>query len=161
MAPDTILIALDSMLQNIDEHIDCVKVNSKQKFEFLGVALSGIPTNIYPPYYEKTLSTWYFMYLLMIRRHKKVSKDLLDLMNYIESAYGMSVIICEPITRYDNDALACLRVHHLQDNLQKSDIRIMVNSIMTRKNVGRGGLHLNNYGTALVAMNLISLVKCL
>ena len=37
----------------------------------------------------------------------------------------------------------------------------MVNSNMTRKNVGRGGLHLNNYGTARVAMNLISLIKCL
>ena len=32
---------------------------------------------------------------------------------------------------------------------------------MTRKHVWKGGLHLNNYGTACVAMTLISLIKCL
>ena len=53
-------------------------------------------------------------------------------MNYIESAYGISVLISGLNTRYDNDALACLRVHHLQDNSQKSDMRIMVNSNMAK-----------------------------
>ena len=75
--PNTVLIASDSVLQNVDENIDCLKVNSNQKSEFLGVALYGICTNIYPPYYEKVIRTWYLMCLLMtvwIRRQKRISK---------------------------------------------------------------------------------------
>ena len=41
--------------------------------------------------------------------------------------------------RYDNDALACLRIRHLNDYLQKCDARLMENSNITRKHVGRGG----------------------
>ena len=77
------------------------------------VALYGKCTNIYPPKYV----------VLHVSTNdsvnsssKKGFQDLLDLNNYMESAYGISVIISEPITRYDNDALAFLRVHHLQDN---------------------------------------------
>ena len=61
--------------------------------------------------------------MTVISLAKKVFQDLLNLKNYIGSAYGISVIISKPIVRYDNDAFACLRVHH--DSLQKSDVRLM------------------------------------
>ena len=53
-----------------------------------------------------------------------VLKELIQLKHYVESSVpGITVIISEPITRYDDNALACLRVRHLQEKIRKLNIK--------------------------------------
>ena len=44
----------------------------------------------------------------------KVLENLLKLKGFIESRNGIKVIITEPVTRFDDNALACIRVRYLQ-----------------------------------------------
>lgn len=90
----------------------------------------------------------------------KVLNDLFLLKRYIEGKVpGIKVIISQPIMRDDNDPLACLRVSQLITELSGLDIKQMVNTNIVRNHIGKKGLHLNGYGTAKCAMNIISLIK--
>ena len=89
-----------------------------------------------------------------------VLNELIQLQHYVESSVpGITVIISEPITRYDDNALACLRVRHLKGNIRKLNIKLIDNSNIVRKHVGKGGLHMNNYDAVSYAVNIISLIK--
>ena len=52
-----------------------------------------------------------------------VLQELIQLKHYVESSvHGVTVIIYEPTTRYDDNAGACLRVRHLKEKIRKSCI---------------------------------------
>ena len=159
--PHTILIASDSMLQNVDEtRLRKNKYNVKVRafrgsvildmYDYLAPLLHKKPEYVIPH-----VSTNDCINL----SSEKVMQDLLNLKKYIESIPGITVIISEPIMRCDNHALACLRVQHLKEKLRLSNVKLINNSNIVRKHIGRGGLHLNDYGTAKIAMNIISLIK--
>ena len=94
------------------------------------------------------------------RASDKVLDDLLLLKRHIEiNVPGINVIFSQPIMRCDNDALACLRVSKLITKLDQLRLPLMVNRNVIRKHIGKKGLHLNGYGTARCAMNIISLIK--
>ena len=61
--------------------------------------------------------------------------------------------------RYDDDAMACFRVRNLINKINTRNFYIMDNSNLVRKHIGKKGLHMNQYGTARLAMNLISLIQ--
>ena len=96
----------------------------------------------------------------MVSSSNNIFKELLQLRHYVESSVpGITVIISEPITRYDENAFPCLRVCHLKEKTRKLNIKLIGNSNIVRKPVGRGDLQMNNYGAARYAMNIISLIK--
>ena len=83
--------------------------------------------------------------------------NLKRLIQYIEETVpGIKVIISQPILRHDI-ALARITASRLVERINKENLFILNNSNIVRKHVGRKGLHLNQYGTARLAMNLISL----
>ena len=89
-----------------------------------------------------------------------VLNKLERLKEHIEtSSSDIKVIISCPISRYDDNVLACLRVYHLQKKLRMINVDLLDNSNIVRKHVGRLGLHLNDHGTSRYAMNLISLIR--
>ena len=135
--PHTILIASDSMFQNIDE-----RRLSKKKFTVKVRSFRG-----------STMNDTYFYLAPLLRKQPeyvilavsindcanspsvKVLEDLLNLKRFIESRNGIKVIISEPITRFDDNALACVRVRYLQEKFRKSNIILPDNSNIVRKHI--------------------------
>ena len=76
-----------------------------------------------------------------------------------KSVPGITVIISQPIERHDDNAIACLIVRRVIEKLNNLEVRIMKNDNIKREHLGKQGLHINDYGTARYAMNLISLIK--
>ena len=90
----------------------------------------------------------------------QVLRDLLALRQSIEKVIpGVKVILSQPISRYDGNALPSLRVQQLIRKIEHVDVPLLKNRNLVRKHVGKKGLHFNDYGTARYAMNLISLIK--
>ena len=93
---------------------------------------------------------------------KKALHDLMCLKSHIEhTTPGIRIIISQPIIRYDvdNNALACVTVRHLIKKINSINCDILDNSNIVRRHVGKRGLHLNEIGTARLAMNIISLIR--
>ena len=74
-------------------------------------------------------------------------------------ALSIKVILSLPISRFDNNVTSCQRVQELIKKLVGLNLPCINNCNLTRKHIGKKGLHLNNYGTARYAMKLISLMK--
>ena len=153
--PHTILIASDSMFQNIDER----RLSKKNNFTVKVRSFRGSTVNAMYFYLAPLLRKQPEYVILAVSTNDctnspsvKVLEDLLNLKRFIESRNGIKVIISEPITKFDDNALACVRVRYLQEKLRKSNIILLDNSNIVRK-------HLNDYGTARCAMNIISLIK--
>ena len=89
-----------------------------------------------------------------------VVTDILKLKRHIEDTMpGIKVIISTPVTRFDRKLDACERVNDVISNLMNLNIPYLDNTNIVRKHIGKKGLHLNNYGSARIAMNIISLIK--
>jgi hypothetical protein len=159
---NTTLIASDSMLNQLDE-----KRLSKNGKNVKVRCFSG-----------STIADMYYYLYPLLRKHPeylvlhvgtndcvthtsdRVLDDLLQLKRHIElKVPGIKVILSQPIMRYDNDAIACLRVSQLINKLDYINIPLLENQNIVRKHIGKKGLHLNGYGTAKCAMNIISLIK--
>ena len=160
--PHTILLASDSMFQNIDER----RLSKKKNFTVKVRSFRGSTVNDMYFYLAPLLRKQPEYVILAVSTNDctnspsvKVLEDLLNLKRFIESRNGIKVIISEPITRFDDNALACVRVRYLQEKLRKSNIILLDNSNIVRKHIAKGGLHFNDYGTARCAMNIISLIK--
>ena len=63
-----------------------------------------------------------------------------------------------PLTNYDNWK-AGNTVNELTNMLINLNVPIVNNKNISRKHLGYKGLHLNNYGSSRLGMNLISVIK--
>ena len=158
----TILVAGDSLVQNLDERrLGMSKYNVKVR-SFPGGTINDMYYYLYPLLRKEPE----FLILQTASNDCSFSStdtvlnDLILLKQHIEVAVpGITVIISEPIMRYDDDAMACFRVRNLIKKINTRNFYIMDNSNLVRKHIGKKGLHLNQYGTARLAMNLISLIQ--
>ena len=158
----TILVAGDSLVQNLDERrLGKSKYNVKVR-SFPGGTINDMYYYLYPLLRKEPE----FLILQTASNDCSFSttdtvlNDLILLKQHIEVAVpGITVIISEPIMRYDDDAMACFRVRNLIKKINTRNFYIMDNSNLVRKHIGKKGLHLNQYGTARLAMNLISLIQ--
>ena len=145
--PHTILIGSDSMFQNIDER----RLSNKKNFTVKVRSFRGSTVNDMYFYLAPLLRKQSEDVILAVSTNDctnspsvRVLEDLLNLKHFIESRNGIKVIISEPITRFDDNALACVRVRNLQEKLRKSNIILLDNSNIARKHIGKGGLYLND-----------------
>jgi hypothetical protein len=157
----TILIASDSMLSGLDEQrlsrYHHVKVRC-----FSGSTVKDMYHYLYPLLQKEP------EYLILhvgtndctYHTSDTVLKDLLSLKKHVEVKIpGIKVILSLPVSRFDNNVTSCQRVQELIKKLVGLNLPCLNNCNLTRKHIGKKGLHLNNYGTARYAMNLISLIK--
>ena len=111
--PHTILIASDTMLQNLDEtRLSNNNFNVKAR-SFRGSLIKDMYNYLAPLLRKKPE---YAVLHVSTNDSTTISSDnvLKELKHYLESSVpGITVIFSEPITRYDDNALACLRVRHL------------------------------------------------
>ena len=158
----TVLVASDSMMSQLDEQRLSREGYNVKVRSFKGSTISDMYFYLYPllqkepDYLILHVGTNNCVY----HSSGKVFDDLLALKSHIEVKIpGIKVILSQPIARYDDNALACVRVQHLIRKLTNANVYLMVNSNIIRKHIGKKGLHFNGYGTARCAMNIISLIK--
>ena len=146
---NTILVASDSMLSNLDE-----RRLSKNKFNVKVRSFSG-----------STVSDMYFYSYPLLRKQPdyvilhvgtndcvghtsdQVLRDLLALRQNIETVIsGVKVILSQPVSRYDGNALPSLRVQQLIRKIEHVDVPLLKNRNLVRKHGGKKGLHFNDFG---------------
>ena len=89
----------------------------------------------------------------------EILKELEKLKCYIEKSLpSCNVIISLPTIRTD-DKKANTILTNLNYKLKRSGHRFMDNTNIKAFQLGRKGLHLNNYGIKRIATNIISLIK--
>ena len=94
---------------------------------------------------------------------EKIVDEILNLKIYIEKVLPSSnVYISSPTIRYDNKK-ANLVLKEVTDMLTSLPIfeSTIVNDNINREGVGKKGLHLNAKGSTRLALNYISLMRCL
>ena len=85
--------------------------------------------------------------------------DLLKLKSFILNKLPKcDVIISQPTARYDNSR-AKVTIRNLNVKLNQLKINMVDNSNIDFEQLGKHGLHLNNWGTSRLAMNYISLMR--
>ena len=88
-----------------------------------------------------------------------IVQELLNLKKFIEEQLpDCTVIISEPVIRTDN-FIAANNVKVVGKMLSLLNIYRMDNCNIEPKHLGKGGLHLNDYGTKRMALNLITLLR--
>ena len=90
-----------------------------------------------------------------------IFKEISNLKCYIEEVLpGVNVIISCPSIRCDN-----MKANHtlrsLEEKLKASTFKIVSNANIDGTCLGKKGLHLNNKGAGRLAINYISLMRCL
>ena len=155
---NTLLIASDSILNNIDEK-RLNKYNFKTKVRcFPGSTISDIHNYLIPLLKKEPGHI-----LLHVgtndattKSSERILDELLQLKNFIQSKLPASVvIISEPTVCIDN-AKASLTIHRLTEKLHQLDI---MNGNITYDHISKRGLHLTGRGTGRIAMNILSLMK--
>ena len=85
----------------------------------------------------------------------KILDALLDLKKDIESKLPeCEVVISIPIIRTDKEAAGQI-IESLNRKLQSLDLNIIDNNKITKKDLGRRGLHLSNRGNSKFACNIL------
>ena len=156
----TILIAGDSMFNNIDEtrlsKIKNIKVNS-----FGGAKINNMYGHLVPLLRKKPSDL-----ILHIGTNDAVSKtsdqildEILDLKKHVENVVpDINVIISKLIIRSDNP-----KANSISGNVNKKLVKLGINlldhSNISLDDLGRKGLHLNEKGTKRLALNIISFIR--
>ena len=135
-----IIIACDSMLQNVDE----TRLR-KNKYNVKVRAFRGSVTRDMYDYLTPLLRKKPEYVILHVSPNdcvnsssKKVLQDLIHFKRSILSRYPV-LLISEPIMRCDNNDLACLRIQRLNEKLRQSNFKLLHNSNIVRKHMGGGG----------------------
>ena len=156
----TILIAGDSMFNNIDEtrlsKIKNIKVNS-----FGGAKINNMYGHLVPLLRKKPSDL-----ILHIGTNDAVSKTsdqildgILDLKKHVENVVpGIKVIISKLIIRSDNPKTNSIS-GNVNKKLVKMGINLLDHSNISLDDLGRKGLHLNEKGTKRLALNIISFIR--
>lgn len=155
-----ILIVSDSMFNQIDEKRLSKQYNVKLR------AFSGASTDDMYWYLEPLLAKEPDYILLHVGTNSCFTKssdeildDLLKIKHHIETILpNCVVILSQPIIRTDNQ-IAAKTINELIVNFDKLEIRHMNNSNIKMDHLGKRGLHLNDHGTRILAMNIISLIR--
>ena len=88
-----------------------------------------------------------------------VLKELFDLQIYVLKVLpSCKVWISLPLVRTDNN-VANTVIRNLNTKIKKQCDMIIDNSNINERHLSRGGLHLNNFGTKVMAKNIISHIK--
>ena len=158
---NTVLIASDSMFNQLDEKRLTRNGKNVKVRAFSGSTITDMYFYLYPLLLKNP--DYIILHIgtndCVTNTAIKVFDDLLLLKAHIEkSVPGIKVILSQPIMRYDVP-LTCSRVSELIEKLNVINAPQMENNNILRKHIGRKGLHLNEYGTARCAMNIISLIK--
>ena len=160
--PNTILIAGDSMINQMDEQRLSHSVNRSVKVR----SFSG--ANVDQMYYYITplLKKEPKVIILHVGTNDAVTKtsdtildDILKLKFHIESQLiGVEVVISCPINRIDNSK-ARLTIKHVINKIKLIKVTKIMNENISGICLGRKGLHLNLRGNGRLAVNLITLMR--
>ena len=156
----TVLIASDSMLNKIDERRlgkhNYVKVRTfpgsviRDFYSYLTPLLLKAPTYVVLHVSTNDCVT---------SKPNIILNELLNLKKFIEEQLpDCTVIISEPVIRTDN-IVAANNVREVGRMLRLLNIYMLDNCNIEPKHLGKGGLHLNDYGTKRMALNLITLLR--
>ena len=89
----------------------------------------------------------------------EILDDLLKIKHHIETILPKcTVILSQPIIRTDVPA-AAKTINELIVKFEQLEMRQMNNTNIKREHLGKRGLHLNDHGTRILAMNIISLIR--
>ena len=157
---NTLLIASDSIMNNIDESRLSRYMNVKVR------PFSGSTVNDMFNYITPLLQKQPDYILLHLGSNDSINSTsdiiynrLMNLKNYIQGILpNVVVMLSKPTMRIDN-ATANFTLRRLGDLLDRSGIKLLDNSNIEGKHIGQRGLHLNGRGTGRLAMNIISLIK--
>ena len=157
---NTLLVASDSIYNSIDEKRLSNRTNVKVR-AFSGATVEDMYYYLYP-----LLSKEPDRILLHVGTNNCMSNDadeillkILQLKAWIEDCLpNCTVILSEPIIRVDSPKLSMI-IKELIGKLNELDIPFMKNCNIEREQLGRKGVHLNNWGNARLAMNIMSLIR--
>ena len=158
---NTLLIASDSIMNNIDENrLNRSDINVKVR-AFSGSTVTDMYDYIKP--LLKKQPTHLLLHVCSNDAPFKSSNQILDelllLKRYIEnSVQGINVIISKPLLRIDNPK-ARITLDRVSTKLENLNISTLDNSNITDIHLGRKGLHLNRRGNGRLALNLMSLIR--
>ena len=160
---DTILITGDSILNNIEEN------TLRNKFNVRVRAFPGADVRDMYDYLKPLLRKEPKHVILHIgsndapyKSSNEIVEDILKLKAYIESTLPNAIVyLSSPIPRYDN-AKADLTIHHLRNKMRdlSTCFQVVLNDNVGQNFIGKKGLHPNDRGSGRLAMNYISLMKC-
>ena len=154
------MIASDSILNKIDERRISKHTNVKVR-SFPGSTICDMYNYLTPLLYKEPSYV-----ILHVSTNDCVNKppdvvvnELMHLKKFIETKLtNCTVILSEPVIRTDKLS-AANNIQKVCKMLRFLNIYIMDNSNIEAKHLGRGGLHLNEYGTKRMALNLITLLR--
>ena len=157
---NTLLIASDSMFNNIDENRLSKYMNVKVR-AFSGATVIDMFNYITPLIKKRPDHI-----LLHVGTNDavnlssdKIFTDLIDLISYIKNNLpNVNIILSTPTIRTD-DVKANLTISRLCELIRKSDVSILDNSNIEGMHIGKKGLHLNGRGTGRIALNIINLIR--
>ena len=155
-----VYIASDSMLNQLDEKLLSKKYDVKVKSHG-GCTIAGMYRHV-----PKIIALKPAYILLHVATNDctnktscEVLKELRDLVDHIQDLLPDSeIIISLPIVRRDN-VVANQIIKNLCLKIKKLDYKFLDNSNLNFSHLGQKGLHLSNYGTKKMALNIISLIK--
>ena len=157
---NTILIASDSILNQIDENRLSKDFNVKVR------AFSGATIEDMYYYLHPLLPKEPDYILLHVCTNNSTDDDadeivnkILCLKSWIEDILpNCTIILSEPTLRFDSPK-ATRTIKEVIILLNQLDILMMSNSNIEREQIGKRGLHLNDHGVRRVATNIISLIR--
>ena len=160
---NTLLIASDSIFNNLEE-----KRLKKYNFNTKVRCFSGSTISDMYDYLTPLLKKEPDHILLHVGSNNtatmssgRILDDLLKLKLFIQTKLpNTKIILSQPTIRNDN-AKASFTTQHLVTKLKELNITMLDNGNVNDSHLRKKGLHLNSRGTARIAMNIISLMKCL
>ena len=161
---NTVLITGDSILNNIEES------SLRKKFNVRVRSFPGADVRDMYDYLQPLLRKEPKYIILHVgsndapyKSSDEIVDDILKLKAYIESTLSnVKDYLSSPIPRYD-DANAGLTIHHLRSKMRdlSTCFQVVIDNNVEPICIGKKGLHPNGRGSGRLAMNYISLMKCL
>ena len=157
---NTLLIASDSIMSNIDEKRLSKSVNVKVR------AFAGSTINDMYSYLEPLLRKEPSHILLHVgtndsgvKSSEEIVSELLQLKSHVKGILpNCTIYISLPTLRTDNP-YAARTIRQLSTMLKQLNIQIMNNDYITAEQLGKKSVHLNRWGISKLAMNINSLIN--
>ena len=159
---NTLLIAADSIMSNLDEKKLSRHMNVKVR-SFPGSSIADMYSYLQP---LLTKEPTYILLHVSTNdvNNKNINSDIilnniLQLKHYIETKLpNATVYISSPTVRTDNHKANTI-LRNITEKLELLQIPMMNNSNIQPEQLGSKGLHLNSWGNAKIAMNIFSLIR--
>ena len=159
---NTILLTGDSILNNIEESKLSKKFNVKVR-SFHGTDICDMYDYIAPLLRKDP--AYIILHIGLNDTPNKSSGEILEIALQLKAHIEMvlpyaKVYLSSPIPRYDN-VKAGFVIHQLHMKLKDMENVIQNNNVDSSSCIGRACLHLNGKGSGRLAMNYISVMRCL